>query len=149
MDTMTAPTQILPSSPDLSSTMITANTPIPVREHEEGKPPAKKARSVLFASFTSGDTTGDSFFRNPPPPQKPERLCEDSFENADLDDSTMVGTLPNYEVATAACRVTARLASDVRTAAVSGWNNADSLRATTITRKSGATLLVPDSDGES
>ncbi|VUZ57433.1 unnamed protein product [Hymenolepis diminuta] len=46
MDTMTAPTQILPSSPDLSSTMITANTPIPVREHEEGRPPAKKVCKI-------------------------------------------------------------------------------------------------------
>nr|CDS33938.1 cell cycle checkpoint control protein rad9a [Hymenolepis microstoma] len=150
LDTMTAPTQILPSSsPNLSSTVITANTPIPVREYEEARPPAKKARSVLFASFMGGESTVDSFFHNPPPPQKPERLYKDAFENSDLDDATMVDALSTHEEGAGSARVTARLASDVRTAAVSGWNIADNLQAAASTRKSGATLLVPDSDDES
>ncbi|KAM7541304.1 hypothetical protein Aperf_G00000034410 [Anoplocephala perfoliata] len=148
MDTMTAPTQVLPpSSPDLSSTRITATTPIVVRELDEGAPPAKKTRSVLFTSFM-GDNAEDSFFHNPPSSHRAEPLCENSSENTDLDDTTMVGALLNYQNE-AAGRLTVRLVSDVRTAAVSGWNNADGLRATTSTPRSNATLLVPDSDEES
>lgn len=65
----------------------------------------------------------------------------------DLDETATVEAVRNYEATT---RVTARVASDVRAAAISGWNNADSLRAAAVSnRKSGATLLVPDSDDES
>lgn len=102
---------------------------------------------MLFASFGGGNKE-DSFFRNPSPAHRAERLREDLFENTDLDDSTMVNALTNC-MDEAAGRLTAPLVSDVRTASVSGWNNADDLRAITSTPRSNTILLVPDSDDES
>ncbi|VDD80145.1 unnamed protein product [Mesocestoides corti] len=127
-----APTQVLQSS----------ETGI-ARTHFE-------ARSVLF-SRSGGEDAEDTFFRNPPPAQPAVPLCEDLFENVDMDVSFSAAQCDTD--ARSNCRPSSTRLIDAKAAATSGWDNADSLRALAVAdadcgRKSNATLLVADSDEE-
>uniref|UniRef100_A0A5K3EN18 Cell cycle checkpoint control protein n=1 Tax=Mesocestoides corti TaxID=53468 RepID=A0A5K3EN18_MESCO len=146
-----APTQVLQSSETgIARTHFEATTPLSVNCENPPEPAIKKARSVLF-SRSGGEDAEDTFFRNPPPAQPAVPLCEDLFENVDMDVSFSAAQCDTD--ARSNCRPSSTRLIDAKAAATSGWDNADSLRALAVAdadcgRKSNATLLVADSDEE-
>ncbi|VDM21898.1 unnamed protein product [Hydatigera taeniaeformis] len=127
----------------MNTTLMAAPTQVLHSSNREASRTQLTARSVLFSCLSGGNV--DNFFRNPPPAQEPESLCDDS--QADDSAGDCVDVVDGGSSNTTTCGRLIAPRTNVKVAATSGWCRADDMCEPTP-GPSSPTLLVADSDEE-